>query len=367
MSGSAFKSIALTRRQLLAGCAGLTAAAACGGSRSRQRHDGAVSAEAVAAAPSADPAVLAWLETAAVYDDDFVRRVFYSWTHAEQIAELRDGASLISRTHARDGAASLFDSKLGALVEKGGERIAELLLRPGLRRRRFAWSNPWATRPGWGDTDYGDRLLRVELRPGSYVGSLDPRWGWRFRTLDDELVELRVALAHPERIAAIYHVHPGDDSTPPFREYVLCNESMIAELQVGSAEIAAVIAESVAMLGRLRGELDGESGAGAEAAWRAALVAAWRSRSEPATLAQLYRANLAFASPALRLEAGNVAALVAALADLPVEAPLARVPSVAFVLGRRSRPGRRPATGTCADPTMCPPPRKTCGDPTFCP
>ena len=206
---------------------------------------------AVAQAPSTvtsatpDPYALlrARLRRAVVKNDAFARRVLYSWTTDEQLDALKKGARFLTRSESPTTGASLFDQKLDAVktgAPKTDDAAVAMLLRGGARgltNRRFAWPEPWATRRPLGGTSYGDRLLRIVLADDSIVGHFDatatPRF--RFSTLDGAPVAAAAVIKEPQRLAAIFHVSQGR-AKQSFREYVVCNESRIAEWSYASAD-----------------------------------------------------------------------------------------------------------------------------------
>src|SRR4029079_12685663 len=110
---------------------------------------------------------------------------------------------LLSRTQSATKGLALFDR----LLEARTDPASRLLRQPGLARRRFAWSNPWATLLGWGASErYGTELVRVTLRDQARIGIFDDSLAtpWRFVETDNTPVPIEQALAAPERIAAVY-------------------------------------------------------------------------------------------------------------------------------------------------------------------
>jgi len=89
--------------------------------------------------------------------------------------------------------------------------------------------------------EHGDQLIRITLKPEAWIVRLTTATGRRSRTSKvQELVPISTVLASPQRIAAIYFVADRSVTSAPgvpapissFREYALCNESMIAVLVI---------------------------------------------------------------------------------------------------------------------------------------
>lgn len=283
------------------------------------------------------------LRADAVYHDDIARRVLYTWTRAEQIAELERDRQLLTRRVSPTRGPSRFDRTLVEL----DDAPARLLRSQRLSLRRFAWANPWGARLGFRNESYGDRLIRVQLRPDAIVAKLDRSRSepWSFRDLDGQPVTRAEALAHPERIAAVYHVYRGDaaaaapdaaapDAAAPYREYVLCNESRIAHWEHASERLARELRDDIQLLEQVRAALaataraHGSAGELANADFVARLPERWASERPPVTLLERYAATLAFANP--RYHPQNLDRLVAALKSTPLSEPLDHQPSQRF-------------------------------------
>lgn len=201
------------------------------------------SAQPAAPAIALAPEVLAWLRDGAVTDERFARRTLYSWTTTETAERMRRERRFFDDNQMPEGPTAYVQwLEHVASKPRATGKLARLLLgHPDLSRRRYAWSRPWATRLGLGTRDYGDQLVRVELDPNAIVGRFDPEGSpiWRFQDLDHREIPLGRALAEPHRIAAVLHVHRGE---PSYREFVLCNPSMLSAWSLGTAEIANVLA-----------------------------------------------------------------------------------------------------------------------------
>jgi hypothetical protein len=194
----------------------------------------------------------------AVTHADFARLVLYTWTSPEQIADLRkDGLLLV-----KDGSTtpSGFQIELDALWRaktKGSDLAAIFSTHPGLAKHRYAWTAPFATRRTLNsgddshdhDATYGDALIRVVLREDAYVGRFDASLvdPWTFFDMKRHSIPTAAIVADPSHVGAIYHV-ATDPSHDAYREYVLCNESMIDEWSVGTEKIRAEVLDEIAML-----------------------------------------------------------------------------------------------------------------------
>mgnify|MGYP006969383408 CR=1 FL=1 len=118
--------------------------------------------------PEIDPdprALMMRLAPHAVSDDNFVRRVLYTWTTAEQAKEVRQDKQLLRRSNDAEGKIAWFDAQ----IRKRSDRMSKLLQTPPFDKRRFAWTRPWATSMG----GYGDVLVRMELKPDAVIGNLE--------------------------------------------------------------------------------------------------------------------------------------------------------------------------------------------------
>ncbi len=198
-----------------------------------------------------------------------VARVIYSWTTADQEAELRAGNALlltgevpgVGRGYAMDvvyelGAPTALEPPA---VTPEPDALAQASL-PGFTKYRYGWTNPWATRLGWPGESYGSRLIRIELRDEAWVVELYGRTLYAVYDLAGNVVPREEALAHPERIALIFHEHVGVDGAPycgsfasgkdGYREFVIGNEAMIKEWSLGTDVIRARIESDIAELER---------------------------------------------------------------------------------------------------------------------
>lgn len=194
------------------------------------------------------------------------RRELYTWTTAEQVAELRAGSVLMTRTE-REGLGPGFAMEALAAVagmtaitpgELDVKALAQLLIGPAFSKARYAWTDPWATRAGWPGESYGDQLVRLVLREDAFVARF--RWG-KLDVVDmnNAPVAIAEALAHPERLAGVYFVRDAGTGGPRcggsfsggdrgYREFIIGNEAMIEEWSLGTEEIRARLEADIARL-----------------------------------------------------------------------------------------------------------------------
>jgi hypothetical protein len=250
---------------------------------------------AVTPATSLEPAV-EQLMTHVVHHDDFARAELYTWTSAEQIRRLRATPCLLTADATSGGYTSPFNRALMAIEQDGSvaARVASLLLdHPDLRRRRYAWTSPFATTLGLGPRRYGDHLIRIELDARAILGRFEPHAATPFSFVDMQgrSVSADAVFAEPERLAAIYHVQDSAQVAVRYREYIVCSEAMITTWSVATPEIRARIAGEIELLGQLaRGSL-------AQLPHDAVLEPAapdWQTRSATPTPLAAWHASLAF-------------------------------------------------------------------------
>lgn len=190
----------------------------------------------------------------------------YTWTTAEQADGLRRGGALLTRAQSPTRGPSVYDRALAMYAERGHPGV-RTLRDARFRRARFAWATPWPTLRGWDGEAYGDRLVRVTLRPEAWVLELHARVGLlRARSLDGAEVPVEQVVAHPERVGAVYFLQ---DATPAlgtmlgfeivsqgmFREFVLPNEGMVASWELDTPAAHAALDDATAMLAALRAHI----------------------------------------------------------------------------------------------------------------
>jgi hypothetical protein len=174
----------------------------------------------------------------AVQKKEFAKRVLYTWTTNTQIDELRQSSLLLSRSESPQFGPSGFDQRVGA--EQGANyEMTELLKRPQLSMRRFAWPVPWATVLGFNGENYGNQLIRVTLKEDALIASFTPGDSihWALVDLSNKPVPLESLKDHPEKLAAIYYEATDEKGALLYREYVLCNESMIEKWEYATTDL----------------------------------------------------------------------------------------------------------------------------------
>jgi hypothetical protein len=284
-----------------------------------------------AVAPEPSPPTAA-RDDAAVHHDDFARRVLYTWTTPAQIDALRRSGRLLV-AEGDVGERSPYLRALDRLVDDH-PLAAVLRDHPGHRRRRYAWTSPLATTLGLGGRRYGDALVRIDLAEDALVVRFRPHDAEPFvlEDMSGRPVDLAVALADPGRIGAVYHVRDGPDDRIAFREYVVGNESQIAEWSVATPEIRARIDAEIDLLESLR---RGDLAHLPAAALRAPASAAWATAAADPTPLDRWHARLAFDNERYRPTASNLAAIVTALRGYdPAGEPLVRRPAATFPEGQ---------------------------------
>lgn len=287
-------------------------------------------ATAAAAAGPAAAEVAARLFAHVVTDADYARGTFYTWTSPQQIAALRSSKTLLVATATSGGRPSPFLRRLAELVEKKapGWKLAELLLsHPKLERRRYAWTSPFATVLGLGERSYGTTLIKVDLRPEAIIARFAPDSGLPFSFVDQrgQAVAEAEVLAAPERLGAIYHVRTrGPSDFVPFREYILCNEGMVASFAAATPEIRARLDEEA----RLLRDLQPAFAALPPRLANQSAVAGWAKISADAPLLVRWWGAMPFDNRKYRPQPKNLEKILAALAAYdPAGEPLTHSPA----------------------------------------
>ncbi len=245
--------------------------------------------------------------------------VIWSWTTADQIAQLREDERLLVRTESPTYGRTAFSRTLARHAAQTRDPLSRLLDRPRFARHRYGWSQPWATsRPPAGER-WGQELLRIELQPGAWVAIFRPpaaaselvrpearSWAsdgpvWQVVDLQGAAVPMPQVLADPERIAAVLHHNPQVSldlqarwntyaaPTLAFREFVLINEDQIAHVSYGTAQIREATRRTAEQLDALAAQLPEQPGPdqrrAMEIAWNRQLSAeTWRTPLDAAAL-----------------------------------------------------------------------------------
>jgi|GEM_PF-5782881 len=182
--------------------------------------------------------------------DNAVRRVFYSWTTAEQIAELREGTPFLSRAVNAQGSPGTFYSFMAGWAA-GGNEMAKFFLREEFQKSRYGWVNPLAYAVvGTQSYPFGDRLLRILLKSEALIAVIIWTAQVRVFAMDGAEVSFEFLRNHPERLGAIFfddrglYDHPEASCYPSgaIREYILPNESMIESWEYATVSVLADVA-----------------------------------------------------------------------------------------------------------------------------
>jgi hypothetical protein len=267
------------------------------------------------------------------------QRVFYSWTTDEQVAELRAGGPLFSRSESPGKGRGLAMTQLAEFASQGSDPVHQLaaaLASNVFAKLRFSWPNPWATLMGWPGETYGNQLLQVTLRPDAWIASYNERRGLLVYDSNNQVISAEVAAASPERIGAIYFesesaensVYCGTFSqgSVAFREYVLGNLQMVQSWSLATTEIAARLDSDIATLEAFSADLACRQLPPPQTEWSAGAQCAPRGGASVDPRSSLYYYDLALGIPSELYwpSQENLAALIAALkASSPAGEPLA--------------------------------------------
>lgn len=281
--------------------------------------------------------------------DRYAVRRLYTWTTGAQMAGIRAGGALLTRSVSPERGVSIYDSVVADLAARG-DRTAQTLALPRLRRARFAWLHPWPTRMGWEGEEYGDHLLRVELRADAWTVRLTGSGTFSAMDMRGEAVPLEEVSRHPERIGAVYFIRDGASvgGGGRYREYVLPNERMIAAWDFDDMSVRADVESNLAALRALRFWL---SGCGDALARRPVsdAPASWRLAGDDGDVATAWLRALAMPGARYELTLANLDVLIGAL----VATPCFEGGRVTNATGRR----RRSLDPRARVPPVGPPPR----------
>ncbi|MFO0735981.1 MAG: hypothetical protein U0270_08875 [Labilithrix sp.] len=226
-------------------------------------------------------------------------RVFYSWTAADDAAELRKTRLLFSRTgRAGLGPVPRYAAdRFAELAGDGDEQalVASVLAGDAFARSRSAWPSAWATRMGWPGETPRTQLLRIELRPEAFIVTF---YDQTFRVVDlsNRPIALAEVLAAPERIGAVYFAkdeqecktdggsrRDAGDGSPGcvadgYREFILGSEAMVAEWSLGTETIRAEIERGMELFQAFRGRASAIEESSEY--WSTTVVRHWRSGAQ---------------------------------------------------------------------------------------
>ena len=299
--------------------------------------------------PAPDPSSALSIYT--VTNASYVRRTLYTWTTADQIDELLRTHTLLSRVESPRHGRSFYDRKMDALW-LAGDKLAALLRAPAFQKARFAWPAPWATMLGFPGETYGTELISVTLKPEAWIVlHRTSTNSWETRDQQGVIVSQADTLKHPQRIAAVHFVH--DQITPPsttgtvrasagdgreaYREYILCNESMIESWSVGSAVTAEILAGADTVEAAAKYFAAHPPPPQRTDRWNAHVaLLVWPGVVPSSTPKELYETALAFPNPNYAIDPEALRALATRLRALKQRAPgTTHRPLTAF-------PGARP-------------------------
>jgi hypothetical protein len=273
------------------------------------------------------------LQPYAVSHADFARRTIYSWTTAEQVLELQQDATLLTRSMTTDGERGRAADIMMQL--SASDSVAKVLSRPEYANRRFGWSNPWATLLGWETEQYGDRLIRIDLRPEAWVAraivEVSGQVAWAFADVAGNPVTQAQVLAEPQRLAAVYFEDRRGEGEncgtlqlagTAFREYFVHNEAMIESWSIDTQDIRDELDAAVLAIETLLTAVNDRDCMESLGCWPDTALDVWASDTAPAALFSLYSSALAFPNDAYTPRAENLQSLLEALANVPFEEPM---------------------------------------------
>lgn len=209
-----------------------------------------------------------------VYSNDFVRKTFYTWTTDKQINELRKNKTLLTKSKSETKGYSLFDKSIRDTSLKNNP-IAHLLQEEQFSKKRFAWTNTWATVMGWKGESYGNHVIKIVLEDSSIIVKFDvsnEQLPLTFYDINGNWLTADYVLKNKSRIAAIYHINymketrqewkkkrrgtfyantdkmESRKSNIKFREFIVINEKMIKNWSYGTSEIKSEIESEIKQL-----------------------------------------------------------------------------------------------------------------------
>lgn len=278
-------------------------------------------------APEAPPApprseALPLLQKQVVVNGAPARRRLFTWTTPDQIEELARDKVLLTRIESPGKGPTFYDQVLANRAQ-AGDALAQKLRTLVFAKSRFAWPNPWATLLGWPGESYGEKLVAVDLKPEAWTLKMSTgQGGWEVFDLDNRPVPVADAIAHPERIGAVYFVQDNVGSLlaaeagarSAYREYVLCNEAMIERWSFGDAEVGWALSTSIETIEALSADLHvGAAPSVAPAsvdAWNLEVArSVWPGPAPDADLDRVYEAAIAFPNPSYVLTHERMAKL----------------------------------------------------------
>ncbi len=248
--------------------------------------------------------------SAQIFDyEHLFQRELYTWTTDEQIAELREGKLLLTRTEREGlGPGYAFDVLTGiaAYDTQPINQLAAYLAGEAFAKARYAWPHPWATRMGWPGESYGNNLVRILLREDAWIVSV--RSGTlEVRDAQNAIITLEQALATPERIALIFFEKDSSSGGPVcggsfvdgangYREYIVGNEAMIEEWSIATPEILAKLDSDLTLLHTFLERIRNCPATEDPIAWNLEVCCSWPSTGIASEFSS-YEQSLAMPSP----------------------------------------------------------------------
>lgn len=221
--------------------------------------------------------------------------VFFTWTTLEQVSELRQGGDLFSRSERPElGRGSSLEALDNFSASTDSEAdIAAILSQKIFTKVRYAWKNPWATRMGWPGEQYGNQLVRIELRETAWLAIFDGE-SLYFIDMAGKIVVPDDVRLTPERVGAIVFVRSASAGGPlcttfgvpifstfdaiggiGYREVLLGNLSQVKEFSVGTEEIGQRLTSDIERLEAFKTELEACGAIPYDSNWNATVVCAW--------------------------------------------------------------------------------------------
>jgi hypothetical protein len=231
----------------------------------------------------------------------------WSWTTAEQAAELRRDRVLFTRTERPGGGpGSLWHD----LVTLRADPVARHAIET-LAKGRFTWLHPWATALGFADESYGDVLLEIELRPDSLFLAFE-----RGRVVSAPIVVdvqgQRIDTPNLTKLAGVLYASKtgsrgslgafcpatttdASGGCSAYREVYLGNASQVVRWSLAGARVRARLLADAAFLEDAASLLPTEADAQPDQRWLEDLYNVWPTRSPNG-----WEARLAFLSARYR-------------------------------------------------------------------
>ena len=224
---------------------------------------------------NSDSVMISHIFPYAVSLEKFGKKEFYSWTTSSQIKGLRDGDDFLSRSESPTKGKALYDI---ILTDTAFDKfsIATVLRREQYAKKRFAWIDGWATVMGWEGENYGNQLLKITLKDSAIIVAFLPYCEvpdsasgkhFEYEDVNGKKLSQQYVLQHQDQIAAVYFCADKigsrtqtegsyrpkkmDSTEIRYREYIICNEEMIAHWEYGTGEIKSEMQKEENMLNEL--------------------------------------------------------------------------------------------------------------------